>query len=152
MAVVWLFDMVKKILVVALGVLLIVGAAIQFVPVSRINPPVTQALTWSSLETKALWIRACAECHSNETVWPPYAYVAPVSWLVSNNVTEGRRELNLSQPLRGQPARVANEISEKITSGEMPPRDYILLHPEAVLSTAEKRALIDGLRATLDGR
>ena len=109
-------------------------------------------LNWSSPETKALWIRACADCHSNETVWPPYAYVAPISWLVSRNVIEGRRELNLSQLLRGQPARVANEISEKITSGEMPPRDFILLHPEAVLSAVEKRTLIDGLRATLGGR
>jgi hypothetical protein len=144
--------MVKKLLFIAVGVLVILGAAIQFIPVSRTNPPVTQTLNWSSPETKALWVRACADCHSNETVWPPYAYVAPISWLVSHNVDEGRRELNLSQPLRGQPARVANEISEKITSGEMPPRDFILLHPEAVLSTVEKRALIDGLRATLGGR
>lgn len=144
--------MVKKLLFIAAGVLVILGAAIQFIPVSRTNPPVTQTLNWSSPETKALWVRACADCHSNETVWPPYAYVAPISWLVSHNVDEGRRELNLSQPLRGQPARVANEISEKITSGEMPPRDFIVLHPEAVLSTVEKRALIDGLRATLGGR
>ena len=144
--------MVKKLLFIAVGVLVILGAAIQFIPVSRTNPPVTQTLNWSSPETKALWVRACADCHSNETVWPPYAYIAPISWLVSHNVDEGRRELNLSQPLRGQPARVANEISEKITSGEMPPRDFILLHPEAVLSTVEKRALIDGLRATLGGR
>ena len=144
--------MVKKILFIAVGVLVILGAAIQFVPVSRTNPPVTQRLNWSSPETKALWVRACADCHSNETVWPPYAYVAPISWLVSRNVIEGRRELNLSQPLRGQPARVANEISETITSGEMPPRDFILLHPEAVLSAVEKRTLIDGLRATLGGR
>ena len=144
--------MVKKLLFIAVGVLVILAAAIQFIPVSRTNPPVTQTLNWSSPETKALWVRACADCHSNETVWPPYAYVAPISWLVSHNVDEGRRELNLSQPLRGQPARVANEISEKITSGEMPPRDFVLLHPEAVLSTVEKRALIDGLRATLGGR
>lgn len=144
--------MVKKLLFIAAGVLVILGAAIQFIPVSRTNPPVTQTLNWSSPETKALWVRACADCHSNETVWPPYAYVAPISWLVSHNVDEGRRELNLSQPLRGQPARVANEISEKITSGEMPPRDFIVLHPEAVLSTVEKRTLIDGLRATLGGR
>ena len=144
--------MAKKLLFIAVGVLVILGAAIQFIPVSRTNPPVTQTLNWNSPETKALWVRACADCHSNETVWPPYAYVAPISWLVSHNVDEGRRELNLSQPLRGQPARVANEISEKITSGEMPPRDFILLHPEAALSTVEKRALIDGLRATLGGR
>ena len=144
--------MAKKLIFIAVGVLVLLGAAIQFVPVSRTNPPVTQTLNWSSPETKALWTRACADCHSNETVWPPYAFVAPISWLVSHNVDEGRRELNLSQPLRGQPARVANEISEKITSGEMPPRDFIVLHPEAVLSTAEKRTLIDGLRATLGGR
>ncbi len=83
--------------------------------------------------------------------WPAYSYVAPVSWLLARNVTEGRREINLSQALRGQPARVAGEMAETITKGEMPPRDYIILHPAAALNAADRQTLIEGLRITLGG-
>lgn len=144
--------MVKRILVIVLAFIVLAGIAIQFVPVNRSNPPVTASVKWNSPQTKALWDRACRDCHSNETIWPVYAYIAPASWLVTRHVDEGRREINLSQPLRGQPARVAREMAEKISNGEMPTRDYLLLHPEANLSAVERRALIDGLQATLGGR
>lgn len=144
--------MSKRVVLILLGVLVVAGIAIQFVPVNRANPPVTASVTWNSPETKALWDRACRDCHSNETVWPPYAYVAPASWLIVRHVSEGRREVNVSQPLRGPSARLGREMGEKISNGEMPTRDYILLHPEANLSQAEKRALIAGLQATFGGR
>jgi hypothetical protein len=53
-------------------------------------------LNWDSEQTKALAYRACMDCHSNETSWPWYSYVAPVSWLVYYDVERGRSELNLS--------------------------------------------------------
>ena len=54
----------------------------QLVPYGRdhSNPPVTAEPNWDSPETRALFKRACFDCHSNETVWPWYAYVAPFSW------------------------------------------------------------------------
>ena len=68
----------------ALVVIGIVGlVVIQFVPVERPNPPVLREPNWDSPETRALAQRACFDCHSNETTWPWYSQVAPVSWLTS---------------------------------------------------------------------
>lgn len=139
----------KRPFLIVLAALVVIFLAIQLVPVSRTNPPVTASVQWNSPQTKALWDRACRDCHSNETVWPVYSYIAPASWLVARHVTEGRHEINLSEPLRNGGGRVVNEMAEKINEGEMPTRDYILMHPEANLSATEKKALIDGLRATL---
>jgi hypothetical protein len=91
--------------------------------------------------------RACFDCHSNETVWPWYAYVAPVSWRIANHVYDGRRRLNFSEWDR--PNENEERIVEDMTSGRMPLWDYLLLHPEAKLTQAEQQALIDGLKQTL---
>ena len=80
-----------------LGVaLIVVLVAIQLVPYGRrhTNPPVTQEPGWDQPRTRALVARACFDCHSNETAWPWYAHMAPLSWLVQRDVDEGRRALN----------------------------------------------------------
>ncbi|MEZ4865426.1 MAG: heme-binding domain-containing protein [Caldilineaceae bacterium] len=128
---------------VIIGLLII----IQFIPLQRTNPPVTREVNWDSPETRALAQRACFDCHSNETVWPWYAYVAPVSLQVTHHVTEGREHLNFSA--WDQPNENFNEIEKAINGGEMPTWDYLLMHSAAKLSDAEKQALLDGLRATL---
>jgi hypothetical protein len=133
-----------------------VGAAalllIQFVPVARTNPPVLTIVAWDSAETKDLFYRACADCHSNETIWPWYASVAPASWLTAIDVNSARRQFNISD----LSARNAfggfvnvNEIRQRIESGSMPPIDYLLLHPAARLSDAEKQQLVHGLENSL---
>lgn len=120
---------------------------IQFIPVSRENPAVTQEIQWNSAETQALARDACFDCHSNETVWPWYSYVAPVSWRIAGHVNEGRRRLNFSE--WDQPNEDADEIIKAITSGEMPLRDYLLMHPNAQLTEEGTQALVDGLEQTL---
>ena len=60
----------------------------QLVPVARTNPPATTELT-APLEVDGLLQRACYDCHSNETRWPWYAYVAPASWLVAGTASIG---------------------------------------------------------------
>jgi hypothetical protein len=139
----------------------IVGAValfllIQLIPIRpQPNRPLLAEPTWNSPETRALAQRACFDCHSNETVWPAYSYVAPVSWLVVHDTLEGRRELNFSEwgvtqsdgraPRDVKPDKIRREIS----SGSMPPRIFLLTHPEARLTDAEKQQLIDGLIASL---
>ena len=125
---------------------------IQLVPVQRTNPPVVAEPPWDSPETRALAVRACFDCHSNETVWPWYAYVAPVSWLVVHDTDEGRQHLNFSEwsaASTGGRENPADEAGEKIAEGEMPPGNYLPLHPAAQLTDAEMQALIDGLAASL---
>ena len=75
-----------------MGVLLI----IQFVPYGRdhTNPPVIAEPAWDSPQTRALFFRACADCHSNETTWPWYSTIAPASWLITRDVMEGRATFN----------------------------------------------------------
>lgn len=124
-------------------------ALAQFIPYGHdhVNPPVTAEPDWDTPETRALAVRACFDCHSSETEWPWYADIAPVSWVTTNHVVEGRRVLDFSTWDR--PQRETEEMGETIAEGEMPPAYFTLLHPEARLSSAEKQRLIDGLEATV---
>lgn len=125
--------------------------AIQLVPYGRnhVNPPVRQEPAWNTPETRALAKRACFDCHSNETVYPWYASVAPVSWLTQRDTEEGRSKMNFSE--WDQPQKDAKHASEELEKGEMPLWFYVPLHPEAKLSPAEKELLIGGLRTSLGG-
>lgn len=124
---------------------------IQVVPYGREhpNPPVVREPAWDRAETREIFFRACGDCHSNETVWPWYSNVAPVSWLLTRDVLEGREKLNVSEWGRGEDE--ADEAAETVAEGSMPPFQYLLNHPEARLSAAEERALMMGLLATFGG-
>jgi hypothetical protein len=130
---------------------LVVLALIQAVPYGRAheNPPVTAEPAWDSARTRELAQRACFDCHSNETRWPWYSNVAPVSWSVTMHVDEGRDRLNFSEWDR--PRREAGEAAETVQEGSMPPLYYRMAHPDARLSAGEKAELSAGLRASLGG-
>jgi len=140
----------KVVLFAAIGVI-VIFALLQLVPYGRdhSNPAVVTEPQWDSLQTRKLAARACFDCHSNETHWPWYSNVAPVSWLVQRDVQEGRRRLNFSE--WNQPQRATNEVGEVINEGEMPPWFYLPLHASARLTPAEKQALVAGLEKTLSG-
>ncbi len=123
----------------------------QLVPYGRdhTNPRVSSEPAWDRPATRALAVRACFDCHSNETQWPWYSNVAPVSWLVQRDVDVGRRRVNFSEWDR--PYKEAGESAESVLDGEMPPIIYLPLHASANLSAEEKRSLADGLAATIGG-
>ena len=129
--------------------LVVVLVALQFVPYGRrhTNPPARVEPRWDAPATRAFAVRACYDCHSNETAWPWYSHVAPVSWLAQRDVEEGRRKLNLSEWDR--PQKEARESAKTVRKGEMPPWFYVAIHPDARLTAEETRALIAGLEATL---
>ncbi len=124
----------------------IIFTAIQFIPVERTNPPVEVEVEWDSPHTRELFFRACADCHSNETVWPWYSRIAPASWAVIKHVRDGREELNISIPDDVDTDDVVDEIRE----GRMPPPYYTMTHPEARLTDQEKKELISGIRNTFN--
>jgi uncharacterized protein YbdZ (MbtH family) len=133
--------MFRKLGLVAAGLLVLA----QLVPVSRTNPPVTGALD-APPDVQVLLRRACADCHTNETVWPWYASVAPASWLVAHDVDEAREHLNFSTwtDLKPRKQRKAyEEIAEMIEEEEMPLWYYVPLHPDARLSAAERARLVE---------
>jgi hypothetical protein len=123
--------------------------AAQFVPYGRdhVNPPVVAEPSWDSPGTRALARQACFDCHSNETEWPAYSRVAPVSWLIQHDVSEGRAALNFSEWQR--PQEEATEAAKEVLEGEMPPRIYRLMHAHARRSAADRDRLARGLERTL---
>ncbi len=138
----------KKYLKIAGALIVVAVIGIQLVPVERTNPPVVRDVAWDSPETRALAERACFDCHSNETKWPYYSYIAPISWRVAQHVSMGRRHLNFSDWT--QPNEDLDEVIEVMEEGEMPLSDYLLMHSEARLSPEETEALIAGFRRTFE--
>ncbi len=132
---------------------ILIGLAVALVLIQAVpyghnhaNPPVVKEPAWDAPATRALAVRACFDCHSNESRWPWYSHVAPVSWFVVEHVEDGRKHLNFSEFQRTQ--KHAREASEEVEDGEMPLTEYVWLHPEARLSEAERAELLKGLRAT----
>jgi hypothetical protein len=127
-----------------------VFALLQFTNPPRTNPPVApghdlMATNAPPAEIAALMHSACYDCHSYETKWPWYSHVAPVSWLVANDVTRGRERLNFSEWPRALPERAAKRlerISEEVDYQDMPPAKYTVLHPEARLTADQRRQFI----------
>ncbi len=124
-------------------VTLLILVGVQFVPVERTNPPVESPKVGPQ-PVMDLFRRACFDCHSNETIWPRYAKVAPFSWLVARDVNRGREKLNFSTwnrlSLHDQET-VRAEIWKKVKSGDMPPPFYMLGHPEGLVTTDHHQIL-----------
>jgi Haem-binding domain len=129
-----------------LGVLALL-LLIQLVPYgwSHPNPPVTQDAPWPDAESARLARDSCYACHSNETDWPAYSYVAPMSWLVRYDVEAGRDELNFSAWDRDDGE--ADDAAETVREGSMPLDRYTGIHRGARLSDAEADRLVAALDA-----
>jgi hypothetical protein len=125
--------------------LLLVAVLLQLLPFGRLgtDPPVTRDAPWPSGRARELAVAACYDCHSNQTRRPLYSRVAPFSWLVTRDVEQGREKLNFSTwEGSGGDAR---DAAETIAEASMPPRRYLLLHPDADLTDAERRLLVEAL-------
>ena len=127
--------------------LLAVAVLLQLVPYGRdhTNPPVTRDAPWPDGRARELATAACYDCHSNQTRWPPQSYVAPFSWLLTRDVEQGRAKLNFST--WDSDDGEADGGAEAVAEGSMPPRRYLLAHPDANLSDAERQVLVDALEA-----
>lgn len=135
----------KKLLIV-IAVLAVIFVGIQFVPANTTNPPVTHQVAWANPQTKEFFTNACADCHSNETVWPWYAKVAPISWWISYHVDHGREHFNISEPNMGD----YDEAYEAVHEGWMPLESYTWMHPKARLTPEQRDEFSAGLQATFN--
>lgn len=138
-----------KALAVTLAWIVGVLAVMQLVPYGRThsNPPSIEEPRWDSPRTRELAVRACFDCHSNETRWPWYADVAPLSWVVQRDVEAARSVLNFSE--WNITYELAPYSGESATTGNMPPVKYRMAHPEADLNEQERLELGRGLDAML---
>ena len=125
--------------------LLVVFAAIQVVRPERTNPPFDPAdEIRAPRNVQPILERSCYDCHSNETRWPWYSNIAPMSWALADDVKEAREELSFSEwnaYTADHRAHMLEEICEQVEKGEMPQKPYTLMHPGAKLSIEDKRAL-----------
>jgi Haem-binding domain len=131
--------------------LLAVFVAIQLVPVQRTNPPFDPAIALERSvalpsNVRAILDRSCKDCHSNETRWPGYGYVAPASWLLVRDVNEGREHLNFSEwGLQDAEAQRDSliEICRQVRRGQMPLKPYGWIHSAARLTPDDVKTLCD---------
>jgi heme-binding protein len=133
---------VKKVLV-ALVVFLVV---IQIFQPRRTNPPAVPSRSLTAHvhvpnDVYSALIRSCGDCHSNETRWPWYSNIAPLSWVITDDVNEGRRHMNIEDWDSLEDPKQANDrlvgICEEIKQKGMPPFSYRLVHGDLRLKTQE---------------
>jgi cytochrome c551/c552 len=137
----------RKKIAIAIPALLL---AMQVVTCARTNPPVTKEID-APPDVKAVLERSCYDCHSNKTVYPWYSHVAPSSWLMYRDVTEGRQHLNFTEWDKVPKDRVSRKLwsaVHEVKGGDMPLWFYLPLHPKAKLSDADKALLEKWVTAT----
>jgi hypothetical protein len=147
-------------------------AVIQLIPVNRTNPPEADPIVFTNPQAAAIAQRACYACHANTNTWDWYSYIAPVSWIYIDHVTEGRQKLNFSDiaatiannaedgegmihraraeeteggetaGATGSAAEVIDEVAESIQEGEMPPAYFYLMHRDDATMTAEEQTIL----------
>jgi len=131
---------------------LVMGFAVaQLVPAERTNPP-SKGDVAAPRPVAATLRRACYDCHSNETRWPWYSRVAPLSWVIVRHVTEGRRQINFSEWGAYYPntrRRKLQWMSRALREEKMPPWSYGLMHPDARLTAADRAALEQWIESAL---
>lgn len=141
--------MKKTIIIIVVAIVLI-----QLIPVDRDNPTVKPAdEIVVTGEVNDIIKQACYNCHSNQTSWPWYSYVAPVSWLITHDVHEGRGELNFSNwnlYSEKRQKRKMNEIADQVEEADMPLPIYTIMHREADLSENQRKILISWANSYFD--
>jgi len=153
--------MVKKVFKIALIVLASAFVVAQFIRPTMTNPPENPSDTLESStkvppDVEAIFTRSCADCHSNRTIYPWYSYISPVSWLLANDINDGRKELNLSTwntTDTKRKVRKLDKICEEVQDGEMPLPKYLWIHRNAKLSQNDINTLCtwtDGEKKRLD--
>lgn len=128
---------------------------LQFIGIEKTNPEFDSSGDFIVMENPPADIAqvlrsACYDCHSNQTVWPWYSNIAPISWMLEEHVVDGRDNLNLNYwgefDVEDR-AYVIEEMIEEIEEGEMPIPGYLITHSDAKLSETQKEKLFTWLRS-----
>jgi len=134
-------------------VLLLLGLAIvviQFIPVDRSVPDADPnndflVVVKAPESIQTLMTDACYDCHSYQSKYPWYAYVAPVSMWIQEHIKDGRKHLNFSEWANYDDERREHkleELVEEVGEGHMPLNSYLKVHPEARMSDVQRKELV----------
>src|SRR3954451_19246483 len=149
----------KKILLIIVAILI----AIQFIRPAKnqSNDALTSDISNVypvQQDVSTILKKACNDCHSNNTVYPWYSQVQPVSWWLNNHIEEGKDELNFNEFAAyriGRQYKKLEEVIDQVKEGEMPIWSYKLIHTNANLTDEEKQTLMNwaqGIRDTIKGK
>lgn len=141
--------MLKKILKIAVIVLVVAFVIAQFIRPDFTNPPVVQAETLQAstavpADVQHILTRSCGDCHTNETQYPWYSKITPSNWFLKDHIDDGRRELNFSVFNTYAPkkkVRKLEEVCEQVEKGEMPLPSYLWIHRDAALAEGDAEVL-----------
>lgn len=123
----------------------------QIIPIDRTNKPVDKKQNFVDVlqppkEVADLLKNGCYDCHSNETKYPKYAYVAPISWSIKHHINEGREKANFSEWAlynKEQKDHIIDDVIESVEGKEMPLKGYIPMHPEANFTDVQRKIFTD---------
>ena len=140
---------IKRIILYVIGGALVLFLLIQLIPFghNRTNPPVVSEPNWSSPQARAVVKQHCFQCHSNETNWYWYTNIAPGSWLIANDVIDGRNAFNFSD-WKNNPGEL-DEMVGTVQEGEMPPIQYWIFHPQERMNDQQKQEVINALQSSI---
>jgi hypothetical protein len=144
--------MIKRILLIALGILLLA----QLAPPGRSVPAPDPAkdmlqVTGAPADIQQLVIGACYDCHSYQTQYPVWAYITPMNFWIQSHIDEGREKVNISRWDVYAGNEEAAESGKTIAEGEMPPPNYSSMHGHAKMSAAQQQQLIGRFDANVGG-
>ncbi len=133
-------------------VLALIGFVVvaQFIQPKRTNPPAIASRSLAAnikvpVPVQGILKRACGDCHSNQTVWPWYSHIAPLSWVIVDDVNEGRRHMNFDDWENRQRPKLGNDlladVCKEVKDKGMPPFSYRLVHKPSRLTSEEVGAL-----------
>ncbi len=140
----------KKIFFILIGLFIL----IQFIRIDQNNPTIDQGKDFASIQTIPITVRttvkqSCYDCHSNETVYPWYANVAPVSWWIKGHINDARSAINFSEWEKYTNEEKARKLINSVAyikPDQMPLSSYVSQHPEAKLTAKNKKILMDWMK------
>ena len=127
---------------------------IQFIRIDETNLKIDEGKDFYSdtnipEDIRLIVKRSCYDCHSNETIYPWYANVAPISWWIKGHVNDARKSINFSEwgnYSNEEKARKLMNSVAYIKPDQMPLSSYVSQHPEAKLTTKNKKVLMDWMK------
>ena len=141
----------KKVLKIIVVILVVGFIAIQFInrpdkiTISEISGDDITKKAAVPADVQTVLKRSCYDCHSNQTVWPWYSNIAPVSWLVADDVVKGKKKMNFSEwgkMSAPKQEKKFSDIIDQVTDTLMPLPKYLIIHKDAALSEADKQVIL----------
>lgn len=145
----------KKVIKYLVILIIIAFVVIQFfgpdrTTASNMTPDDINKKMQVPVNIQGIFKRSCYDCHSNETKWPWYSSVAPVSWVIADDITKGKAKMNFSEWGKMKESKQEERLSdicEQINEDKMPLPKYLLLHKDDALSKAEKDTIYSWVKS-----